>query len=132
MTRWRCPICGELITKPQLFPIRHPKTRKWVGAYHRICMEIFSQISWRASTLARDSTTPEAPSTSILWVSALARSPRIACAWVELNMILPSDCAKVFRAKNFSADHIDAVIRVYDGAGNVIEMRELAGDFKEL
>jgi hypothetical protein len=55
---------------------------------------------------------------SILWVSALARSPRIACAWVELNMILPSDCAKVFRAKNFSADHIDAVIRVYDDAGN--------------
>jgi hypothetical protein len=25
-----------------------------------------------------------------------------------------------------------AVIRVYDGAGNVIEMREPAGDFKEL
>jgi hypothetical protein len=41
MTRWRCPICDDLITKPQLFPIRHPKTRKWVGAYHRICMEIF-------------------------------------------------------------------------------------------
>lgn len=40
MTRWRCPVCGELITKPQLFPIRHPKNRKWVGAYHRICMDI--------------------------------------------------------------------------------------------
>ena len=40
MTRWRCPICDELITKLQLFPVLHPKTRKWVGAYHRICMEI--------------------------------------------------------------------------------------------
>jgi hypothetical protein len=40
MTRWRCPICNDLITKAQLFPIRHPKTRKWIGAYHRICMDI--------------------------------------------------------------------------------------------
>jgi hypothetical protein len=40
MTRWRCPICGELIPKQQLFPIRDNKTRKWVGAYHRICMDI--------------------------------------------------------------------------------------------
>jgi hypothetical protein len=40
MTRWQCPVCDELVTKAQLFPIRHPKTRKWVVAYHRICMDI--------------------------------------------------------------------------------------------
>jgi hypothetical protein len=33
-------------------------------------------------------------------------------------------------AKFFSRSH-DAVIRVYDEAGNVIETREHAGDFKE-
>ena len=33
-------------------------------------------------------------------------------------------------AKFFSRSH-DAVIRVYDGAGNVIETHEQAGDFKE-
>jgi hypothetical protein len=31
---------------------------------------------------------------------------------------------------NFSRSH-DAVIRVYDGAGNVIETRKHKGDFKE-
>ena len=30
-----------------------------------------------------------------------------------------------------AADHIDAVIRVYDEAGNVIETHEHAGEFKE-
>jgi hypothetical protein len=33
-------------------------------------------------------------------------------------------------AKFFSRSH-DAVIRVYDGTGNVIETHEHAGDFKE-
>jgi hypothetical protein len=33
-------------------------------------------------------------------------------------------------AKFFSRSH-DAVIRVYDGAGNVIETHEHKGDFKE-
>jgi len=33
-------------------------------------------------------------------------------------------------ARFFSRSH-DAVIRVYDDAGNVIEMHEHAGDFKE-
>jgi hypothetical protein len=33
-------------------------------------------------------------------------------------------------AKFFSRSH-DAVIRVYDSAGDVIEMHEHAGDFKE-
>ena len=33
-------------------------------------------------------------------------------------------------AKFFSRSH-DAVIRVYDEAGNVIETHEYAGDFKE-
>jgi hypothetical protein len=32
---------------------------------------------------------------------------------------------------SFSAAHIDAVIRVYDDAGNVIETHEQAGDFKD-
>jgi hypothetical protein len=33
-------------------------------------------------------------------------------------------------AKLYSRSHV-AVIRVYDGAGNVIETHEQAGDFKE-
>jgi hypothetical protein len=33
--------------------------------------------------------------------------------------------------QSFSAAHMNAVIRVYDEAGNVIETREHAGDFKE-
>ena len=33
-------------------------------------------------------------------------------------------------AKFYSRSH-DAVIRVYDDSGNVIEMHEYAGDFKE-
>ena len=32
---------------------------------------------------------------------------------------------------SFAADHIDAVIRVYDEAGNVIETHEHAGELKE-
>jgi hypothetical protein len=33
--------------------------------------------------------------------------------------------------RSFSADHMIAVIRVYDAAGNVIETHEHAGEFKE-
>jgi hypothetical protein len=33
--------------------------------------------------------------------------------------------------RSSTALHIDAVIRVYDDAGNVIETHEHAGDFKE-
>jgi hypothetical protein len=33
--------------------------------------------------------------------------------------------------RNSTADHMDAVIRVYDAAGNVIETHEHKGDFKE-
>jgi len=33
-------------------------------------------------------------------------------------------------AKHFSRSHV-AVIRVYDGAGNVIETHEHTGDFRE-
>ena len=36
----------------------------------------------------------------------------------------------VSNAKHFSRSH-DAVIRVYDDAGNVIETHERKGDFKE-
>ena len=32
--------------------------------------------------------------------------------------------------RSFAAAHMDAVIRVYDEAGNVIETHEHAGDFK--
>jgi hypothetical protein len=46
-------------------------------------------------------------------------------------MILPSDCAELLQAKSFSASSHDAVIRVYDAAGNVIETREHKSDFKE-
>jgi hypothetical protein len=34
--------------------------------------------------------------------------------------------------RSFSADQHDALIRVYDDAGNVIETYEHAGEFKEL
>jgi len=40
----------------------------------------------------------------------------------------PNDAVEY--AKFFSPSH-DAVIRVYDGAGNVIETHQHAGDFKE-
>jgi len=45
---------------------------------------------------------------------------------------LLSDAAShaVSYAKHFSRSH-DAVIRVYDGAGNVTETHEHKGDFKE-
>jgi uncharacterized protein YcaQ len=46
-------------------------------------------------------------------------------------MIHRSDCAKVFASQKFAAVHRDAVIRVYDEAGNVIETHEHAGDFRE-
>jgi hypothetical protein len=45
-------------------------------------------------------------------------------------MIPRSDCAQVLRVKRFSAGHRDAVIRVYDEAGNVIETHEQGGEFK--
>ena len=39
---------------------------------------------------------------------------------------------KLFAGRNFfSAGHTDAVIRVYDGAGNVIETHGHTGEFKE-
>ena len=44
-------------------------------------------------------------------------------------MILPSDCAQVFEDESFSSDSLNAVIRVYDDAGNVVETH--AGQFKE-
>jgi hypothetical protein len=34
-------------------------------------------------------------------------------------------------SQSFSVDHIGAVIRVYDDAGNVIEVHRYKGDFKE-
>jgi hypothetical protein len=42
-----------------------------------------------------------------------------------------SDCAQGFADQRFSAVYRDAVIRVYDAAGDVIETREHAGDFKD-
>jgi len=43
---------------------------------------------------------------AFFWVRPLAQSPRIAHAWVELNMMLPSDCAKVLLAQSFSDAHL--------------------------
>ena len=42
----------------------------------------------------------------------------------------PDEGAKQSATRSFAADHINAVIRVYDEAGNVIETHEHAGDFK--
>jgi hypothetical protein len=38
----------------------------------------------------------------ILWVTPLARPPRIALARAELDMILPSDCALGFVGQKFN------------------------------
>ena len=46
-------------------------------------------------------------------------------------MILPSHCAKGFAGKKFFRRSRNAVIRVYDAAGNVIETHEHKGQFKE-
>jgi len=49
----------------------------------------------------------------------------IVMRWTRYALALDDDYAKFF-----SRSH-DAVIRVYDEAGNVIETHEHAGDFKE-
>ena len=43
----------------------------------------------------------------------------------------PNAVSNAVDCGGFSAARIDAVIRVYDDAGNVIETHEHAGDFKE-
>jgi hypothetical protein len=43
-----------------------------------------------------------------------------------------SDYAQVLPDKKFRSRSHNAVIRVFDDAGNVIEAHEHAGDFKEL
>jgi hypothetical protein len=48
--------------------------------------------------------------------------------WVGSGYVKPDDAVEY--AKFYSRSH-DAVIRVYDDAGNVIETREHAGEFKE-
>jgi hypothetical protein len=42
-----------------------------------------------------------------------------------------SGCDWRANTRNFTAVHNNAVIRVYDDAGNVIETHEHAGDFRE-
>jgi hypothetical protein len=42
-----------------------------------------------------------------------------------------SDCAPVLPVKRFYSRSHDVVIRVYDEAGNVIDMHEQPGEFKE-
>ena len=49
----------------------------------------------------------------------------------ELSVIPDTISNGIDHAKFFSRSH-DAVIRVYDEAGNVIETHEHKGDFKEL
>src|SRR5262245_5999997 len=43
-------------------------------------------------------------------------------------MILPSHCAQLFAGQKFFSRSHDAVIRVYDEAGNVIETQAQTGD----
>ena len=57
--------------------------------------------------------------------AALSGEPRIARS-SSINALSNA----IGYAKFFSRSH-DAVIRVYDAAGNVIERHEHAGDFKE-
>jgi len=46
-------------------------------------------------------------------------------------MASQTQSAMQLTTRSFAAAHMDAVIRVYDAAGNVIETHEHAGDFKE-
>ena len=46
-------------------------------------------------------------------------------------LIASSDCGKLLPVKKFSAVYRDAVIRVYDESGGVIETHEHTGEFKE-
>jgi len=59
-------------------------------------------------------------------LSALAGTN--ALAFGRLLYVKPDDA--IGDAKFFSRSH-DAVIRVYDAAGNVVETHEHKGDFKE-
>jgi len=47
------------------------------------------------------------------------------------NLVFQHYRQLVLPGKSFAAVHRDAVIRVYDEAGNVIETHEHAGEFKE-
>ena len=64
-------------------------------------------------------------------VKPLARAPRIARAHAGKILIASSDCGKLLPVKRFAAVYRDAVIRVYDEAGSVIETQEHTGEFKE-
>jgi hypothetical protein len=53
------------------------------------------------------------------------------CHSVACGTVSETQSATQSDAKFYSRSH-DAVVRVYDEAGNVIETHEHAGDFKEL
>jgi hypothetical protein len=46
-------------------------------------------------------------------------------------MVRQTQSAMQLTTRSFAAAHMDAVIRVYDDAGNVIETHEHAGEFEE-
>jgi hypothetical protein len=57
--------------------------------------------------------------------------PRFVLRAATAKMMSGSDCAQVLPVKKFRSRSHDAVIRVYDEAGNRIETHEHAGEFKE-
>jgi hypothetical protein len=67
----------------------------------------------------------------MLWVTALAGLARFTWRRSGKILIAGSDCAQVFAGQRFSVVYRDAVIRVFDESGNVIETHEHAGDFRE-
>jgi len=71
------------------------------------------------------------PPKAFFWVRPLARSPRIASVRAGKILIVRCDRAKGFAEESFSSDSHDAMIRVYDPAGNVIETHKHKGDFRK-
>src|SRR5260370_31713748 len=61
---------------------------------------------------------------------AIASIPRFVLRAATAKMMSGSDCAQVLPDKKFRSRSHDAVIRVYDEAGNVVEMQQHAGEFK--
>ena len=63
----------------------------------------------------------------LLW---LISEPPVALVLNTLWRLLANRVIQLMHAKFYSRSH-DAVIRVYDEAGNVIETHQHAGEFKE-
>jgi hypothetical protein len=64
-------------------------------------------------------------------VKPLAAMPHFVLRAAGAETMSDSDCGQHLQPKKFRSRSHNAVIRVYDEAGNVIETHEHVGDFKE-